>query len=127
MKRIGYSSLACSAVMTLALVGAAFATPVPNSAIISERIFNDCALSTLTSTNLYPASISINDVMHQACVGNANLHSWSYSEDGGATPTLFVTARTSPPARSSGLKGRARAKAACGSGPGGRRSSTGAS
>jgi len=90
MKRIGYSSLACSAVMTLALVGAAFATPVPNSAIISERIFNDCALSTLTSTNLYPASISINDVMHQACVGNANLHSWSYSEDGGATPTLFV-------------------------------------
>jgi hypothetical protein len=76
--------------MSVALVGAAFATPAPNSANLALRIFNDCPLSTLTTVNAYPASISIDDAMHAACVGFANLHSWSYSEDGGATPSLFV-------------------------------------
>jgi hypothetical protein len=90
MKRIGYSSLMCSAIMTIALAGAAFATPSPGSANITTRIFNDCPLSTLTPTNAYPVSISIEDVMHPACVGFANLHTWSFSEDGGATPSLFV-------------------------------------
>lgn len=89
MKRISYSSLMCSAVMVVALAGAAFATPAPNSANVATRIFNDCPLSTLTVSNLYPASITIDDVMHPACVGFANLHSWSYSEDAGATPSLF--------------------------------------
>ena len=89
MKRIGYSSV-FALVMTVALVGSAFATPVPNSAALSLRVFNDCPLSTLTPTNSYPASIVIDDVMHPACVGFANLHSWSFSEDGGATPSLFV-------------------------------------
>jgi hypothetical protein len=89
MKRIGYSSL-CALAMTVVLVGAAFATPVPNSAALALRVFNDCPLSTLSTSNLYPASISIQDIMHPACVGFANLHSWSFSEDGGATPTLFV-------------------------------------
>lgn len=89
MKRIGYSSLAYTALMLVAMAGAAFATPVPNSAFIALRTFNDCPLSTLTATNSYPASISILDVMDPACVGFANLHSWSFSEDGGATATLF--------------------------------------
>ena len=89
MKRIGYSSLAYSVLMLVAMAGAAFATPAPNSAFIALRTFNDCPLSTVTSTNLYPASISIVDVMHPACVGNANLHSWSFSEDGGGTASLF--------------------------------------
>mgnify|MGYP001586706133 CR=1 FL=1 len=90
MKRISYSSLACAVVMTVALAGSAFATPAPTSAKLDLRIFNDCPLSTLTPVNAYPASISITDVMHPACVGYANLHAWSYSEDGGATSSLFV-------------------------------------
>lgn len=89
MKRIRYSSLACSAIATIALAGVAFATPAPNSAFIAERTFNNCPLSTLTTTNAYPASISITDVMDPACVGFANLHSWSFSEDGGGTASLF--------------------------------------
>ena len=90
MKRNGYSRIACTALFMLALAGAAFATPAPNAAHLDLRIFNDCPLSTVTPTNLYPGSISILDVMHPACVGFANLHSWSFSEDGGATNTLFV-------------------------------------
>jgi hypothetical protein len=89
MKRIGYLSVMCAAFLTVALVGAAFATPSPNGAIITERTFNDCPLSTVTPVNAYPAAIAITDDMHPACVGWANLHSWSFSEDGGATATLF--------------------------------------
>ena len=90
MKRIGYSTLLCAMFATLALVGTALATPAPNSAALNLRTFNDCPLSTLTPTNSYPGSIVIDDVMHPACVGFANLHGWSFSEDGGATPSLFV-------------------------------------
>ncbi|MGH7731607.1 MAG: hypothetical protein ACRENJ_10210 [Candidatus Eiseniibacteriota bacterium] len=90
MKRIGYSSLTCSALLMIALAATAFATPAPNGAKLDTRVFNDCPLSTLTPTNTYPASISILDEMHPACVGFANLHSWSFSEDGGATSSLFV-------------------------------------
>jgi len=91
MKRICYSTLVCSAVMVvaLALAGAAFATPSPNSAFLVLRRFNDCPLSTLTPSNSYPASITITDVMDPACVGFANLHGWDFSEDGGATASLF--------------------------------------
>ncbi len=87
MKRIGYLTVMCVAM--LAIAGAAFATPSPNGARLDLRIFNDCPLSTLTTLNTYPASINITDVMHPACVGYANLHDWSYSEDAGATASLF--------------------------------------
>lgn len=87
MKRIGYFTVMCVAM--LALATAAFATPAPNSAKIDERVFNDCPLSTVVSVNAYPASISINDATFAGCVGGANLHVWSFSEDGGVTPTLF--------------------------------------
>ena len=89
MKRNSYSTLALSLAMTMALAGSAFATPAPTSAHLDLRIFNDCPLSTLTPLNSYPASIAITDAMHPACVGYANLHSWSYSEDGGVTSSLF--------------------------------------
>jgi hypothetical protein len=78
----------CSAVMVVALAGAAFATPSPNSAIVTLYTFDNCAISTVTPVNNYPASISIDDVMHPSCVGFANLHSWSFSEDG-ASASLF--------------------------------------
>ena len=90
MKRIGYSALAYAALVMIALVGTAFATPAPNSAALSLRVFDNCPLSIVTPVNNYPALISIEDVMNPACVGFANLHSWSFSEDGGATPSLFV-------------------------------------
>jgi len=89
MKRIGYTSLATLA-LTVGLASFAFATPVPNSAVISTRLYNDCPTSNLSSTNLYPALISITDVMNPNCVGFANRHAWSFSEDGGTTPSLFV-------------------------------------
>jgi hypothetical protein len=89
MKRIGYTSLATLA-LTAGLASFAFATPAPNSAVISTRLFNDCPTSILSSTNLYPALVSITDVMNPACVGFANRHAFSFSEDGGVTPSLFV-------------------------------------
>ncbi len=87
MKRISYLLLACSAGLLFAV--SASATPSPNGAYLALRTFNDCPLSTLTTANGYPASISITDDMHPACVGFANLHSWSFSEDGGASAALY--------------------------------------
>jgi hypothetical protein len=70
------------AVMALGLIAtSALATPNVNSAIIHERVFNDCPTSILTTNNSYPASISIQDEIN--CEnGYANLHNWHFSEDG---------------------------------------------
>jgi len=88
MKRIGYTGLATVAAMLCAAL--AFATPGPNSAVIETRLFNDCPTSTIgPNTNLYPALVSITDTMNPACVGNANLHIWSVSENG-TDASLFV-------------------------------------
>ena len=89
MKRIGITSLAWSAVLLLVVAGGALATPLINGATVETRTFNDCSLSTLTTSNNYPASISITDVMSPQCVGFANLHSFSFSADGGATAAVF--------------------------------------
>jgi len=80
MPRPGYSLL----LLMMSLAAApALATPVPNSAVIHARVFNDCPASTLTVTNLYPASIVIADAdSAAACVGFANLHTWRFSTDG---------------------------------------------
>ena len=87
MKRIGSSHLAVLA--TLALVAgfatSASATPVPNSAKVFERLYNDCGISTVTSVNSYPASVSIADSWSGLCVGFANGHAWNFSGDAGAT------------------------------------------
>jgi hypothetical protein len=82
MKRIGYHTLAALAGLTFA--AAAFATPIPNSAVVHERVWNDCPITTLTTTNLYPASIQISDQNATApfCVGFANLNTWRFSTDG---------------------------------------------
>lgn len=85
MRRINLSQ----AVALVALLPCvALATPNPNSAVVKERIFNDCGSTVLTSTNLYPASIDISETL-QGCVGGfANLHNWRLSEDG-ATAVAF--------------------------------------
>jgi hypothetical protein len=87
MKRM--HTLVWSAVLSAVFVGSALATPLPNGATVETRTFNDCPLSVLTVTNNYPVSVEITDDMHPACVGFANLHSFSFSEDGGTTAALF--------------------------------------
>jgi hypothetical protein len=89
MERIPLRSLSWSAVLLALLAGAALARPVVNGAAIETRTFNDCPISTLSTSNHYPASIEITDAMDPQCVGFANLHSWSFSEDGGATAAVF--------------------------------------
>ena len=86
MNRIGNSVSAVAGLLLLA--GNALATgPTPNSAVVIERVFNDCPSSTLVTTNSYPSSIVIDD-SNLSCGGFANLHVWRYSEDG-TTPILF--------------------------------------
>ncbi len=89
MQRIRNLSLAWSTVLMVVFAGASHATPSANGATVETRTFNDCPLSTLTVTNNYPNSIQITDVMDPACVGFANLHSWSFSADGGTTSAAF--------------------------------------
>ena len=63
-------------------------TPNANGAVLSSRIFNDCPGSNLSSFNGYPNQIWFRDG-DDGCVGGANLHIWSFSEDGGITPAVF--------------------------------------
>jgi len=97
MQRIRYSPVLLALGCTLAIVSAAHAgdgrscpgvTPNPNAANIATRVFNDCPISILNVTNLYPASIQITDA-NLACFGFANLHTWSFSEDGGVSKAQF--------------------------------------
>ena len=76
MKRIGYSILFAAIAATTAS-----ATPIPNSVVLHERVFNDCPGSTLISTNAYPALIQFDDT-NAGCIGFANLHTWRFSTDG---------------------------------------------
>jgi len=86
MKRITFSSLAGLTFLTV-LMAATFApqaiaaTPNPNNAVVKTRIFNDCPFTTINVVNNYPSLVSIEDV-GLACSGFANLHNWSFSEDG---------------------------------------------
>src|SRR5262245_46410672 len=93
MKRIASFKPPWSAILSTALLllpgRVALATPSVNGAIIVTRTFNDCPISTVTTTNNFPASIEITDVMDTLCVGFANLHSWSFSGDGGLTAAVF--------------------------------------
>ena len=79
--------MACA--FALLLVGNAFATPAPNSAVLIPRVFDDCPLSILSTTNNYPSLINFNDDKGAVpCGGFANLHVWRYSADG-VTPAVF--------------------------------------
>jgi hypothetical protein len=70
------------AVALLALAaGSAMATPVPNSAALFTRVFNDTPFSVLTTTNSYPSLIQIADES-VAPAAWANLHTWRFSQDG---------------------------------------------
>ncbi len=81
---------------TLAIIGlvimlaacAASATPVIDSAVIHTRIFNDFPSSTVTTTNLYPALITISDDMAGGGIF-ANLHNFRLSANGGSSDAIF--------------------------------------
>lgn len=86
MKRTRYFSatlLACAALAAFA--SGASATPNANGAVVLERLYNDCPISAVASTNSYPGSIHITDSWDGLCVGFANGHAWNFSADGGAT------------------------------------------
>lgn len=83
MRRITTTGLALAA--GLALATAALAAPLPNSAVVHTRVFDDCPISILTVTNLFPALVEINDQNQPPqplCAGFANLHTWRFSTDG---------------------------------------------
>src|SRR5258708_3008044 len=78
-------SLIASVVASLWLASAGYATPLPNSAVLHLRVFNDCPISILNTVNAFPGSIVIDDqnVPPQPfCAGFANLHTWRFSTDG---------------------------------------------
>ena len=78
------------AVGALAFAGQAQATALPNSAVLHLRVFNDCPISTLNTTNSFPGSIVIDDQNNIApfCAGFANMHTWRFSTDG-VNPIAF--------------------------------------
>jgi hypothetical protein len=73
----------------MVLCGTAIASPAIDSAVITTRIFNDNPGSTVTTSNLYPSSITIKDEWVDSG-GWANLHNFRLSANGGATPADFA-------------------------------------
>ena len=74
--------------VTGAITAQLSANPAVNSAVIKTRIFNDFPGSTLTFSDLYPASITIRDDNTGNPPGFANLHNWRFSENN-FTPAVF--------------------------------------
>jgi hypothetical protein len=95
MRRITTPALA-SAAACLAFAVTAFATPLPNSAVLHTRVFDDCPISILSTTNLFPGVININDQNQPPqplCAGFANFHTWRFSTDG-VNPIQFLNGDT---------------------------------
>lgn len=91
MKRIRYNGLALalfSLVVCTGMAAVASAAAPPNGAILYPRFFNDCPVTTLSTTNLYPATIQF-DESNLICGGGQNLHPWDLSADGGASSEIF--------------------------------------
>jgi hypothetical protein len=96
MKRINYLGTGLALALGLFASVAASAdpltcpggTPSPNGANIAERVFNDCPVTTLSTTNAYPGVIIFNETGY-VCFGGTNLHTWSFSTDGGASKAQF--------------------------------------
>src|SRR5262245_22423558 len=92
MRRITTLSLAFAGAC---LAATAFATPLPNSAVVHTRVFNDCPVSVLNVTNTFPGVIQIDDqnVVPPFCAGFANLHTWRFSTNG-VDPIGFLNGDT---------------------------------
>ncbi len=78
--------------MVLAFGAAALATPVIDSAVINDRVFNDDADSVFTAVNNYATYISLQDAeLDGDGEGSewANLHNFRLSSNGGISPAVF--------------------------------------
>lgn len=73
--------LAAGALVAIAAGSALAQTPNINSAVVLQRVFNDCPSTALVVTNLYPSGIHISEGGLD-CGGFANLHIWKLSENG---------------------------------------------
>ncbi len=71
---------------------AALATPAIDSAIVKPRIWNDDSTSVFTSSNLYPASLWMQDAsLDGGGVGGwANRHNFRLSANGGISEAVFM-------------------------------------
>lgn len=65
------------------------ASPMINSAVVNTRIFNDIPGSTVTFSDLYPASLMIRDENVSAASGFANRHNFRLSEND-TTAAVFM-------------------------------------
>jgi hypothetical protein len=73
------------------LVGSAVASPAINAAVVNTRVFNDAPGSTVTTSNLYPSSIWVQDAgLYNAAGGFANRHNFRLSDDGGIGEAVFL-------------------------------------
>jgi len=96
MKRINYLGTGLVLALGLCMSVAASAdpltcpgsTPSPNGANIATRVFDDCPITILNVTNAYPGAIVFDD-QNYICLGGANLDTWSFSTDGGASKAKF--------------------------------------
>jgi hypothetical protein len=82
--RIGFSLA-----ILLAVVAVASASPVIDGAVVKPRIWNDASYSTFTSTNLYPATVMMNDAGLDGS-GWANRHNFRLSANGGISEAVFL-------------------------------------
>lgn len=90
MKRFRYplSALALSLVAAMGSAPGAFATPLPNDAVLIPRYFNDCVVTNLVTNEAYPGAISFTE-SNMICAGGANMHLWNLSDDGGLSSAVF--------------------------------------
>lgn len=82
-------SFVCGGLVALG-AASAMATPNINSAVLHTRIFNDAPTSVLTTTNLYPGTISFTDDMTGIVGGFANRHNFRLSDNGGISDAIFL-------------------------------------
>jgi hypothetical protein len=83
MSKLKKLAVLATATMVLAIgAGGAPATEVPTSAVVFERVFNDCPISILTVDNSYPTYIAIEDIKSNCGGGWANRHCWRFSQNG---------------------------------------------
>jgi hypothetical protein len=78
-----------AAVALAAMSTAAVATPVIDSAVLNLRLYNDFPNSTLTTSNLYPTSITMQDE-NLVTPGWANRHNFRLSDNGGIGAAVFM-------------------------------------
>ena len=66
----------------LTVAGTALATDIPDGAVITERIWNDCPTSVITSTNNYSSLISIHEQKQFCGAGWGSRHNWRFASGG---------------------------------------------